>query len=246
MNAASKKVIDINGIDITLSRKRVKNINLRISQKNGEVLVSAPRSVSEDYIVAFLQSKFDWISERKQAAQLRQKRNTFSYLNGETHRFLGEEYPLCISPFISATNRQPRQLNSLTRIDDASFPKSIVLSCQANASREEREAILYAWYRKELQTLLPTIVEAWCTKMGTSVEEYRIKKMKTKWGTCNIRDRRIWINLELIKYPIECIEYVVLHELAHLFERNHSARFYRIVEDHMPDWRKWENILDES
>ncbi len=240
MKASSEKKITLDGVSITLTRKRVKNINLRISQKSGDVIVSAPKSVPEGYILSFLQSKIDWISERQTAAKEQTSQKQPTFINGESHRFLGDDYSLEV---ISSIQRPKCIIKNDPTLD---VPFRLQLFCSNQSSTGDKETLLSNWYRQELKRILPAIVKKWSEKLDVSINEYRIKKMKTKWGTCNIQDRRIWLNLELIKYPVECIEYVVLHELTHLFERYHNARFYSIVEHNMPDWQKWERLLDHS
>ena len=232
----SKKLLQVADIPVTLTRKRVKNINLRISRVHGRVSVSAPTCVNEAEIVAFLYSKIHWISERLRDHKERALKTQYAFKNGEEHAFLGERYPLKIvsenekTGLVSGAPQHKMQL--------------LQLSCANESSRNEREKILEDWYRKNLKQLLPETVKSWATKLELPVPEYRVKKMKTKWGTCNINDRRIWISLELIKYPKRCIDYVVLHELSHFFERHHNARFYSIIETQMPDWKYWEAQLN--
>ena len=238
MKSSAEKNFSLEGIPVKLTRKAVKNINLRISQRSGDVLVSAPHSVPEAYILSFLNSKLDWICERQSAAKYRQKLNEQRFETGESHHFLGKPYPLKIR-----TNSHAKV--TLAKESDTSVTY-IELSCPESSSIEQRSRLLDQWYREELKRLLSDIVNRWCLALGTSVNEYRIKKMKTKWGTCNIQDRRIWLNLELIKYPIKCLEYVALHELVHLFERRHNSRFYGLVQKHMPDWQIHEAMLDRG
>lgn len=232
------KTLSIDGIPITLTRKKVKNINLRVSSKSGAVSVSAPKSVPEAFIVSFIKSKIEWISERHQAGKNAQPERLLNYQNDDELPFLGERHILKVN-----TNKRASVQLIQNRITNETH---IQLNCPEHSTREQRESIIKQWYRAELNDRLPAMFAKWCSALDINIHEYRIKKMKTKWGTCNIQDRRIWLNLALIEYPQACIEYVVLHELAHLFERYHNARFYAIIEKHMPDWREWEAHLNRA
>ena len=111
------------------------------------------------------------------------------------------------------------------------------LYVQPGTSAEQRERVLHRWYRQQLKELIPPLLEKWQSALGVQVADWGIKKMKTKWGTCNVEARRIWLNLELAKKPVQCLEYIVVHELVHLIERHHNDRFISIMDKHLPQWR---------
>ena len=104
-------------------------------------------------------------------------------------------------------------------------------------SAEQREQVLQRWYREQLKALIPPLLEKWQSVLGVQVADWGIKKMKTKWGACNIDARRIWLNLELAKKPVQCLEYIIVHELVHLLERHHNDRFQKLMDQFMPQWR---------
>jgi predicted metal-dependent hydrolase len=108
---------------------------------------------------------------------------------------------------------------------------------------DERQRTLHEWYRGELKLLIPPLVDKWQPLLGVSVAEWGVKRMRTRWGTCNIRARRIWLNLELAKCPVECLEFVVVHEMVHLLERRHSVRFKSLMDTFLPDWRERQRTL---
>jgi predicted metal-dependent hydrolase len=111
---------------------------------------------------------------------------------------------------------------------------------------EQRRRVLQRWYRRQLDEILPSLLEKWQKLIGVQATEYRIKKMKTKWGTCNADARRIWLNVELAKKPVQCLEYVLVHELAHMIERNHNDRFISILDKHLPQWKVYREELASS
>jgi predicted metal-dependent hydrolase len=123
---------------------------------------------------------------------------------------------------------------------------TLLLSVPPESSREHRERIMTDWYRARLGALIPNLVERWEPVVGHRADEVRIRKMKTKWGSCNIDARRIWLNLELAKKPPRCIEYILVHELVHLAERHHNDRFRALMDRHLPDWRTRRDELNAA
>ena len=146
----------------------------------------------------------------------------------------------------------PVQFNALMFIPDSAqdyFGKQrdqwgLDLYVRPGATVEQREAVLLAWYRDQLKTLIPALLEKWQPILGVQVADWGIKKMKTKWGSCNPASRRVWFNLELAKKPVQCLDYIVVHELLHLLERQHSERFSALMDAHVPTWRQIREILN--
>ncbi|MBC7695203.1 MAG: M48 family metallopeptidase, partial [Burkholderiales bacterium] len=120
----------------------------------------------------------------------------------------------------------------------------IELYVRPDTSNEQRHSILNEWYRTELKKQIQPLVDKWQEKIGVTVNDWQVKQMKTKWGTCNIEKRRIWINLELAKKPIQCLEYIVVHEMIHLLERHHNDRFLSLMEKYMPQWKFYKEELN--
>ena len=169
-------------------------------------------------------SRLGWIrrQQKRLAAQDRESRREF--VQRESHYFLGRRYLLNViihdGPARVVVNGKPAI--------DFYVPDGI--------NRSRREKIFQEWYRKELKLLIPPLVAKWEPIIGDLVSEWRVKKMKTKWGTCNSKANRIWINLELAKKPVECLEYIVVHEMVHLLERRHNERFISYMEKFLPQW----------
>jgi hypothetical protein len=120
----------------------------------------------------------------------------------------------------------------------------LILQVRPVSTTEQRHIILHEWYRDQLKSIVPEYIAKWEEIMNVKVEEFGIKKMKTKWGTCNREAKRIWINLELAKKPLECLEYIVVHEMVHLLERNHNDRFIAFMNKYSPQWRHFKEELN--
>ena len=233
MNKSSNSLITqlrMHGISFELSRKNVKNINLRITQPDGKVKVSAPKRLSLDLIYAFIASKSDWILLQQKKLQANGCKIIFSYKSGEKHFYFGQQYEL---KCIHSTAKPKAVLNK----------HKLELYIDDQSTREQRQSMIESWYRSQLKIQIPNLISKYEKLTGLEVSEFGIKKMKTRWGTCNPRAKRIWLNLELAKKPIECLEYVVLHEMTHLLESKHNQRFYSHVEEYMPQWKLAEEKL---
>ena len=226
--------IDINGLAVDVVRKKIKHLYVGVLPPLGRVRVSAPLRLDNEAIRLAVISRLGWI-RRKQAQFERQERQSQrEYVTGESHYFEGRRYRLEVveqdsPPAVVLVNN-----------------KTIVLSVRPGADRDKREEALYRWYRSRLRERLPTLVAEWERKLGIQVNEVRTRKMKTRWGTCNPRARRIWLNVELMKKPPSCLEYVVVHELVHLLERKHNNRFRKLMDKHMPQWRRRRDELNRA
>jgi predicted metal-dependent hydrolase len=224
--------ITTHGITVSVVRKRIKNIYLRVYQPHGRVQVSAPKSASDAEVRSVVVERVDWI-KRQQARIAANPRPTKPRIaTGETHYFLGQAHRLEV---IDHTGR-----SRVLRTDDG----RLELHIKSRSSFAEREKLLECWYRRQLKAIMPSLIEKWQPLLNVRVAEWGVKRMKTKWGTCNIKARRIWLNLELIKRPAECLEYVVVHEMIHLLERYHNARFYGFMDQFLPEWRQHQHELN--
>jgi predicted metal-dependent hydrolase len=211
-------------IKIELVQKSIKNVHLSILPPHGNVRIAAPLHLSEETIRLYAISKLSWIKNQQKKIRSQERESKRLFINKETHYFQGRKYLLRV-----IAENKPAQVN-LNK-------KYIDLHVRPNTSTEKRQAILNQWYRKELQELIPAMIAKWESKMNVEVLDFGIRRMKTKWGTCNIEAKRIWINLELAKKPLECIEYIVVHEMVHLLERHHNERFLSYMKKFIPQWR---------
>lgn len=224
--------IEIEGIKVQLERKRVKNFNLSVKAPYGEVKLTYPFRVNRQDYEHFIYSKLAWIKKQRTKYSNIEVPKPLMYNSGEKVWFLGEEKHLIVQV----------SLKRFVEINN----NEIYLFVLKTDTKQEKEQLLYEYFRKELYMILFPIVQKWELIMQVSVNETRIRNMKTLWGSCNINARRIWLNLQLIKYEIDCIEYVVVHEMVHLLERLHSPRFYKLMDDFLPDWRHRQTLLNQK
>jgi predicted metal-dependent hydrolase len=215
----------VNGLLVEVVRKPIKNLHLGVYPPQGRVRVAAPLAVSEDAVRLAVIGKLGWIKRQqaKFAAQTRQSQREM--VNGESHYFEGQRYRLRIIEHYGAARVALRH-------------KTIMeLYVRPDAAREQREQALYRWYRAQLKATIPPLLSKWQPVLGVQAADWGVKKMKTRWGSCNVEARRIWLNLELVKKPVECLEYVIVHELTHLLERHHNQRFTMLMDASLPHWR---------
>ncbi|MBN2564306.1 MAG: M48 family metallopeptidase [Candidatus Eisenbacteria bacterium] len=226
--------IDVAGIAVEVVRKQIKNLHVGVYPPGGRVRVAAPLRLDDDAVRLAVVSRLAWI-RRQQAAFARQDRQSLrEMVNGESHYFQGRRYLLDV---IESEGRP-----TVTLANNA----TLELRVRPGADRDEREALLQRWYRRQLRGLLPMLVAKWEPKVGDTIAELRIKKMKTRWGSCNAEARRIWLNLELAKKPVNCLEYVLVHEMVHFAERRHTERFCELMDALMPSWRIYRDELNQA
>ncbi|BBF41659.1 putative predicted metal-dependent hydrolase [Lachnospiraceae bacterium KM106-2] len=222
----------INNIKIHIVRKKIKNMYLTVHREDGSVEVKAPLGISEEQIERFVRSKMDWIMKHQEKFKNLEIVSTLQFEDGAKIPFLGSWYPLKIAD---------HRWKDAVRLED-----DILYVYMKDGYRKEYcQAIVEMWYREQLFAVMPALFAKWEQIMGVHAKEVRVRKMKTRWGTCNVRDHRIWMSLELAKKPIDCIEYIVVHELAHLIEPSHNKVFHGLMDRYMPDWKLRKQKLNE-
>ncbi len=229
---AEKKVIRIRDIDVTVYKKDIKNIHLNVLPPDGAVRVSVPLDVPDEVIRNLIIKKLPWIQLHIKNFQSQPRQSLRQYVSGESHYFKGQRYLMRVEPAA-----RPKI--------EIKHKKYIHFYVPERYTQQQRQNYYENWLRKELRQELKTLIPKWEHIIGVKVNDVRIKKMKTKWGTCNREDRRIWINLELIKKPTKCLEYVIVHELIHLLEKNHNERFRALMSKHLPNWEILRQELNE-
>jgi predicted metal-dependent hydrolase len=225
--------VTIDGVDMRIVRKRVKYLRLAVSPPDGHVRISVPYRLPEDMLHIAILNRLDWIKKQQARFEGRTALSPQQLLSGEHHYYLGKPYRLEI---VQGCRRSELEL-----IDD-----QLLMSTKTNCTMIARRKILDDWYRANMKSLLPGLLEKWQPIVGRDASAWGLRKMKTRWGSCNIMKKRIWLNLELAKYPLECIEYVLVHELVHLLERGHNARFKGLMSLFMPDWRARKQLLNNG
>lgn len=211
-------------IIIDVEQKDIKNIHLSVYPPSGTVRIAAPLRMDLDTIRVYALSKLNWIRKQQDKLRAQDREKPRDFLNRESHYFNGKRYLLKII-----------ELNAPPKIELKH--RTLILYVRPGTPTDKRQLIIDKWYRTHLKQTLPTLIETWEKKLNVKVNEFGIKKMKTKWGACNREAGRIWINLELAKKPVECLEYIVVHEMVHLLERNHNDRFIAYMNEYLPMWR---------
>ncbi len=231
MRIAEPTPLKIQDLQVQLTRKTIKNLRIMVYPPDGQVRVSAPWSMTDSAIHAAVLARLAWIKNHQRQFQNQMTPAVLEYRSGENHRYLGVDYPLLVYPVISRSRIEWHEASG------------IHLYCRPDASRSERETLILDWHRQTIKSLIPQMIAHYEPILGVQVAAWGVKRMKTRWGTCNIRARRIWLALALARYPQICLEYVVVHEMAHLLERLHNERFKRILDGAMPGWREVKNQL---
>ncbi|MGO5053447.1 M48 family metallopeptidase [Lachnospiraceae bacterium LCP25S3_G4] len=214
----------ISGIEITVEKKNIKNMYLRILPPDGMAKVTAPMRISDDVIQNFVESRLEWIQKQQKKVTNFPTKMEKKYISGEVHYLWGKRYHLEVVSHMKGSS---------VFIED----NKIILQVPIDFTVKQRQRAMKEWYRQQLKEALPAVVEHCQKVVGTTINEWRIKDMRTRWGTCNIDQRRIWINLQLVTKPPECLEYVIIHEVVHLYEKNHNSVFYSYMDKFFPKWR---------
>ena len=226
--------ITVSGIRIEIARKDIKNLHLGVYPPNGRVRVAAPLRISDDAVRLAVIGKLAWVKRQRAHFEAQPRQSEREMVSGESHYFLGHRYRLRVMQHECPATVVVRG-------------KSIIeMRVRPEMEPLERERTLHRWYRKHLRQIIEPLIAKWQAALGVQVAECRIKKMKTKWGTCNADARRIWLNLELVKKPVQCTEYVLVHELVHLLERHHTDRFVAIMDRNLPPWRALREELNAA
>lgn len=227
-------ILTVNGIEVQIVRKDIKNLHLAVYPPDGRVRVAVPKHVTDDNVRLAVISKLRWIKKQQQDFKEQPRQSERQYLSGECHYVFGKRYRLELIERDGKPEVKPLRSGKLQ------------LFVRPGSSVEVKEKALNAWYREELKKAIPELLEKWQPIVGKEARDWGIRKMKTKWGSCNIEQRRIWLNLELAKKPTECLEYILVHELVHLYERNHNQRFMKLLDQFLPNWRTNKKTLNTS
>lgn len=210
--------------DVNVFKKNVKNIRLAVYPPAAEIRISVPLYIGDDSIRNFVSSKTDWIEKHRDRILSQSRFSEKKIVSGEIHYFLGKSYILNVVETVG----KPEIILSENTIN---------LYIKNGSNEEKRKKVLLEWYRERLKEIIPVFIEKWEKIMRVKINEWRVKKMKSRWGSCLVQSKTITLNLDLATKSERCIEYVVVHELTHLFERGHNARFKTFMDKFLPDWR---------
>jgi len=226
--------IEIGGMSVDVVRKNIKNLHLAVYPPEGRVRVAAPLRLDDDAIRLAIISRLGWIRTQQRQFEAQERQSQREMITGESHYFQGKRYRLSI-----IQHDGPQRVSLPNN-------RTMELWVRPETTREQREAVLQRWYRQQLREQIPSLIAKWEPKVGVMVAAWGIKKMKTRWGTCNINAQRIWLNLELAKKPAACLEYILVHEMVHLLERHHNERFKQLMDSLIPQWRLQREALNRA
>lgn len=226
------ETIQLGDISIQVTRKAVKNVHLSVHPPDGRVTLVAPTSTRLEVARAYAITKLGWIREQQSRLKKQARETPRQFITRETHFLWGRPYLLTVAykdvkPFVTLDH------------------KRITLTVRPGSDEARRAEVIHAWHKSLLHAIVPSFIEKWEAKLGVKVSHYFLQRMKTKWGSCNHRAGHIRLNTELVKKPKDLVEYVVVHEMAHLLAPNHSERFVTILAKHYPTWREARAELNE-
>jgi predicted metal-dependent hydrolase len=225
-------LIEVGDQQINVTFKRIKNVHLSVKPPNGDVFVSAPHGMKVSAVRAYALTKLAWINKHQKRMRGQEREPERQYVDMETHYVWGHRYLLAVT---EGDGKQGVCIEG----------SRLRLNVKSNSTRDEKASVYEAWSREQLREVATPMIENWAARMGVSPAELYIQKMKTRWGSCNISKRNIRLNTELSKKPREFLEFVIVHELVHLLERNHTERFYDLMNKFMPTWEDKRRALDE-
>ena len=227
-----QKNIKLSDISIKVVRKNIKNTHLSVYPPNGRVILVTPKKTRFEVARAYAVSKLNWI--RSQQVKLREQAREFprKFIDRESHQLWGQRYLMKVN----YRNSKPSVVLS---------NKYIILTVPPGCSLIKRAKVIHNWHKTLLHTFVPLLIEKWERKLNVKVSKYFLQKMKTRWGSCNKAAGNVRFNTELVKKPKDLVEYIVIHEMAHLLEAKHNSKFIKILNEHYPSWRDARSELNQ-
>jgi predicted metal-dependent hydrolase len=226
--------IEVNGFSVDVVRKDIKNLHMAVYPPNGRIRVAVPLLLNDEAVRLAVIERLAWIKRQQRKFREQDRQSKREYVTGESHYFQGGRYRL---------NVIEREGHGQVIIRNK---KILDLYVRPGSSLEQRQRIVRAWYRSYLRNLIPALIAKWEQVMGVEVGHWGIKQMKTKWGTCNIDQSRILVNLELVKKTPRSLEFILVHEMVHLLERHHNDNFKAYMDKFLPSWRYYREVLNRA
>jgi predicted metal-dependent hydrolase len=216
--------IDLGGIPVEVTFKDIKNVHLSVYPPTGRVRISAPVRMNLDTVRIFAISKLDWIKQQQRKLREQERETPREYLNRESHYLWGRRYLLRV---IEGDQTPSVEIQH----------SRLLLHVRQKTTEEKKQEVVAQWYRNQMRVAIPSLIDKWTPVIGVTVQGFYVQQMKTKWGSCKPRAGTIRLNTELAKKPKECLEYIVVHEMAHVLEPTHNARFIALMDGFIPNWR---------
>jgi len=226
------ETITLGEVSIAVTRKDIKNVHLSVHPPDGRVTLSAPTATRLDVARAYAISRLGWIRKQQQQLENQARETPRQFIERESHYLWGRRYLLSV---------QYKEAKPAVTQDHM----RITLTVRPGSNTAKRAEVIHEWHKSLLHQAIPPIIEKWEPKLGVNVSGYFLQRMKTKWGSCNHQAGHIRLNTELVKKPKDLLEYIIIHEMAHLIEPNHSERFVAILNQHYPFWRNARAELNE-
>jgi hypothetical protein len=226
------ETIQVGEIPISVTLKDVRNVHLSVHPPDGHVTLVAPSATRLDVARAYAISKLGWIREQQQNLKKQARETVRQFIERESHYLWGRRYLLTV------VHRDAKPDVTLDH-------KRITLTVRPGSDVEERARVFHTWHKSLLHEVVPSLIQKWEAKLDVEVTNYYLQRMKTRWGSCNHQAKHIRLNTELVKKPKDLLEYVIVHEMAHLLEPTHSDRFVAILDEHYPTWREARAELNE-
>ncbi len=223
--------VKLGDIEVDVVLKDIKNLHLSVHPPTGRVRIAAPKRMHIDTIRVFAISKLDWIKEQQKKLRAQQRETPRDYVDRESHYLWGKRYLLTVSESDDPPSIEVKHSRMLLRV-------------RPRTDEDKREALVEEWYREQLKEAVPPLLARWQPVLDVRVERFFVQRMKTKWGSCNPKARTVRLNTELAKKPSECLEYIVVHEMVHLIEPTHNARFTKVLSHFMPQWQHYRDALN--
>ncbi len=221
----------LGNIAVDVVFKDIKNVHLSVHPPSGRVRISAPSRMRLDTIRVFAISKLAWIKQQQKKLQAQERETPREYLDRESHYVWGKRYLFRVAQSAGASSVELKH-------------NHMILGVRETADRTTKEAVVAKWYREQIKAAVPQIISKWEPVIGVGVKGVFVQQMKTKWGSCNPRARTIRLNTELAKKPKECLEYIVVHEMVHMLEPTHNARFVALMDQFMSRWQFFRQQLN--
>ncbi len=225
--------LSVSGIDVDVVYKDIKNLHIGVYPPMGRVRVAAPERLDDDQVRLAIVNRLSWIKRQREQLQSAQRQTVRDMVTGESHYVWGSRLRLKV---IERPGRAHIEIDG----------DRLLLYAPRGTTTDQRRDLLDRWYRAQLRQTLPGVIEKWERKMKVTVPRWSIRRMKTKWGSCNRESGHIWFNVELAKKHPDCLEYLAAHEITHLLERTHGERFTKLMDKNMPDWRARRDRLNQA
>lgn len=232
MNTASA-YLTVSGIDVDVVYKHIKNLHIAVYPPLGRVRVAAPERFDDDTVRLAIVQRLPWIKKQREQLRSATRQSEREMVSGESHFIWGQRYRLKV-------------VNEPGKIRFEVSGDKLTMRAPADSAADKRRAAMEQWHREALKQAIPELVSKWEPIIGRHVSKWTVRRMKTKWGSCNRESAHVWFNLELAKKNLNCLEYIVVHEMTHLLERNHDDRFTELMDGFLPDWRARRDELNTA